>query len=267
MLMTCANEFFELCKKTAAEIETELAPIIGTEYGAEEIFMGADNTPTERLDKIAEDIVIKNFSEKKFCKYILSEEAGLVDIGGEYGTIYLDPIDGSFNAGAGIPFYALSAAFSDGEKTIYGFVKNLPCNEIFTAELGKGAFLNGKPIHVSNKTELEVSAVSFYAKAQDMIQMLNGGLVARRIRKLGASAIELCYVACARLDGFLDLRGTLRVTDAAAGILICREAGAKVSLPCGDECVFEDDVRQGRELLAANPRIHEIISNIIRSCK
>ncbi|MDO5843892.1 MAG: bifunctional fructose-bisphosphatase/inositol-phosphate phosphatase [Methanocorpusculum sp.] len=263
--MYSSLEFFRLCKKTAKEIEKELVPLIGTSYGAEELCMGADNTPTERLDKIAEDIVIKNFSEKKFCKYILSEEAGMVDIDGKEGIAYLDPIDGSFNAGAGIPFYALSIGLSDGEKMIYGFVKNLASGEIFTAELGKGAFLNGNPIKVSEKSELGVSAISFYSKAPDMIKLLHQGLIVRRGRKLGASAIELCYVACGRLEAFLDMRGTLRITDAAAGILICREAGGIVSLPNGSPCVFPDDVKVGRQLLAANPHVHKIISQIARS--
>lgn len=263
--MYSSIEFFRLCKRTAKEIEKELVPLIGTSYGAEELCMGADNTPTERLDKIAEDIVIKNFSEKKVCKYILSEEAGLVDVGGKEGIAYLDPIDGSFNAGVGIPFYALSIGLSDGEKMIYGFVKNLPCNEIFTAELGKGAFLNGNPIKVSDKNELGKSAMSIYAKGPEMIQMLRHGLIVRRGRKFGASAIELCYVACGRLEGFLDLRGTLRITDAAAGILICQEAGGVVSLPNGEKCVFPDDVKVGRPLLAANPQIHQIVSRIEKS--
>ncbi|HKM41195.1 MAG TPA: bifunctional fructose-bisphosphatase/inositol-phosphate phosphatase [Methanocorpusculum sp.] len=258
------TEFLSVCEKIVPIITDALASLIGTEYGAEELCMGADNTPTERLDKIAEDIVLAAFREHKVCKYLLSEEAGMVDIGGESGIAYLDPVDGSFNAGAGIPFYALSIGLSDGEKMVAGYVRNLASDETFTAIRGQGAYLNGKPIGVSKKTELNTSAMCVYARAPEMMALLQRGFHIRRVRKLGASAIELCYVACGRLDGFLDLRTTLRITDAAAGILICEEAGGIVSLPDGSPVSFPDDVRLGRPILAANPVIHTKVSEIMR---
>jgi len=257
--------FLSVCEMVAPMVEEALAPLIGTEYGAEELCMGADNTPTERLDKIAEDIILAVFRSRKVCRALLSEEAGMVqDIGGESGIAYLDPVDGSFNAGVGIPFYALSIGLSDGEKMVAGYVRNLANGETFTAILGKGAFLNGKPIRVSKKTELNTAAMSIYARAPKMISLLENGLRTRRGRKLGASAIELCYVACGRLEGFLDLRTTLRITDAAAGMLICEEAGGIVTLPDGSPVFFLDDVRSGFPLLAANPAIHKKVSDITR---
>jgi len=258
------TEFLSVCEKIVPIITDALASLIGTEYGAEELCMGADNTPTERLDKIAEDIVLAAFREHKVCKYLLSEEAGMVDIGGESGIAYLDPVDGSFNAGAGIPFYALSIGLSDGEKMVAGYVRNLANGETFTAIRGQGAYLNGKPIGVSKKTELNTSAMCIYARAPEMMSLLQRGFRIRRVRKLGASAIELCYVACGRLEGFLDLRTTLRITDAAAGILICEEAGGIVSMPDGSPVSFPDDVRVGRPILAANPAIHNKVSEIMR---
>ncbi|HJJ27760.1 MAG TPA: fructose-1,6-bisphosphatase, partial [Methanocorpusculum sp.] len=136
--MLSPEEFFTYCESAAARIKDALVPLIGTEYGAEELCMGADNTPTERLDKIAEDIVLEIFREHKVCKHLLSEEAGMVEIGGNKGIAYLDPVDGSFNAGAGIPFYALSVALSDGKETVFGYVRNLASDEVFTAVNGKG---------------------------------------------------------------------------------------------------------------------------------
>ena len=257
-------EFLLVCEKIAPMVEEALAPLIGTEYGAEELCMGADNTPTERLDKIAEDIILNVFREHKVCNYLLSEEAGMVEIGGDSGIAYLDPVDGSFNAGVGIPFYAMSVGLSDGKKMVAGYVRNLANQETFTAILGKGAFLNGNPIHVSKKTELNKAAMSIYARVPEMLSLLEVGMRSRRVRKLGASAIELCYVACGRLEGFLDLRGTLRITDAAAGILICGEAGGIVSMPDASPLLFPDDVCVGRRILAANPAIHGIMSEIMR---
>ena len=97
-----------------------------------------------------------------------------------------------------------------------------------------------------------------------MQALLANGYTSRRIRKLGASALELCYVACGRLEAFLDLRGTLRITDAAAAILILEEAGGVVSLPGGEPCSFPDDVCAGRCLLGGNKAIHAEISRLMR---
>ncbi|HJJ36915.1 MAG TPA: bifunctional fructose-bisphosphatase/inositol-phosphate phosphatase [Methanocorpusculum sp.] len=262
--MLSPSEFFAVCDTAARRIEEALVPLIGTAYGAEELCMGADNTPTERLDKVAEDIVLSLFREKKACRSLLSEEAGMVDIGGDAGIAYLDPVDGSFNAGCGIPFYALSVALSDGTAVVAGFVRNLATGETFTAVRGMGAFLDDHPIHPSVKSEYGVSALSVYARTPELKKLVDAGFMSRRSRKLGASALELCYVACGRLEGFLDLRGTLRITDAAAAILILQEAGGIVSSPDGGPCVFPDDVRCGRCLLGANVPMHAKLSELMR---
>ena len=262
--MITPDGFFRVCDSVAEEIAEALRPIVGTPYGAEEICIGADNTPTERLDKIAEDIVLAAFREYAVCARLLSEEAGMVDIGGDAGIAYLDPVDGSFNASVGIPFYALSVGLSDGTQMIAGYVRNLATGETFTAVRGGGAFVDGKPICPSDKESFATSAMSVYARPPEMRALLENGYTSRRIRKLGASALELCYVACGRLEAFLDLRGTLRITDAAAAILILEEAGGIVSLPTGGPCIFPDDVCAGRCILGANKAIHGKIASLMR---
>ena len=107
--------------------------------------------------------------------------------------------------------------------------------------------------------------MSVYAKKFDVTRMMQLGHKIRRWRLLGASALELCYVACGRLDGFVDLRNTLRVTDAAAGILICREAGGRVTLPDGSPVEFPDNVAAGRCLVATNRVIHRKVIEYLRS--
>ncbi|HJJ32074.1 MAG TPA: bifunctional fructose-bisphosphatase/inositol-phosphate phosphatase [Methanocorpusculum sp.] len=263
--MISPDDFLNLCGKIALQIEDALASIIGTEFGAEELCMGADNTPTERLDKIAEDIVLDEFRKARACKYILSEEAGMVDVGGDSGIAYLDPVDGSFNAGVGIPFYALSIGLSNGKEMIAGYVRNLALHETFTAIKGKGAFVDGKPICTSKKDSFETCALSVYARPPEMKRMLDLGYSSRRSRKFGASALELCYVACGRIEGFLDLRGTLRITDAAAAILVLQESGGIVTFPDGTPYEFPDDVRCGRCLLGANKPMHTLLSELMRS--
>lgn len=263
--MVTPFQFLSVCDEVGKTMVQELAPLIGSAYGGEELYIGADNTPTERIDRAAEDLVLSVFREKKICRSLLSEEAGMVDVGGDAGTAYLDPVDGTFNAVSGIPFYALSIGLSDGDQMIAGYVKNLANGETFTAIRGEGAYLNGNPIQVSTETMLDHSAMSVYAKKFDMTRMMQLGHKIRRWRLLGASALELCYVACGRLDGFVDMRGTLRVTDAAAGILICQEAGGRVSLPDGSPVTFPDNVVSGRCLVATNRVIHRKVVEYLRS--
>lgn len=263
--MVTPFQFLSVCDEVGKIMVQELSPLIGTAYGGEELCIGADNTPTERIDRVAEDLVLSVFRERKICRSLLSEEAGMVDIGGDFGIAYLDPVDGTFNAVSGIPFYALSIALSDGKQVVAGYVKNLASGETFTAILGEGAYLDGRPIQVSTETMLDHSAMSVYAKKFDVTRMMQLGHKIRRWRLLGASALELCYVACGRLDGFVDLRNTLRVTDAAAGILICREAGGRVTLPDGSPVEFPDNVAAGRCLVATNRVIHRKVIEYLRS--
>jgi myo-inositol-1(or 4)-monophosphatase len=254
--MTTPFQFLSVCDEVGKIVMREVSSLIGSAYGGEELCIGADNTPTERIDRVAEELVLSVFRERKICRSLLSEEAGMVDIGGSAGISYLDPVDGTFNAVSGIPFYALSIALSDSERVIAGYVKNLANNETFTAVRGEGAYLNGSPIQVSTETMLDHAAMSVYAKKFDMTRMMQLGQKIRRLRLLGASALELCYVACGRLDGFVDMRNTLRITDAAAGILICQEAGGRVTLPDGGPIEFLDNVVSGRCVVATNCAIH-----------
>lgn len=150
-LMTTPFQFLSVCDEVGQIMVQELAPLIGSAYGGEELCIGADNTPTERIDRVAEDLVLSVFREKKICRSLLSEEAGMIDIGGEAGIAYLDPVDGTFNAVSGIPFYALSIALSDGDQVIAGYVKNLANGETFTAIRGEGAYLNGSPIQCQRR--------------------------------------------------------------------------------------------------------------------
>jgi myo-inositol-1(or 4)-monophosphatase len=191
-------------------------PLVNTAEGGELVGIGAAQSETKRLDQVAEDAVVELLREYRLCRTLISEECGRVEIGGDAGTIFLDPIDGTYNALAGIPFYALSIAYAE-QGVIRAFVRDLANRETFTAERGRGACLNGRPITTSPTNLLEESAMSIYGRKFDPANVMDLGRTIRRWRLLGASALELCYVGAGRLDGFIDLRGTLRVTDAAPG--------------------------------------------------
>jgi myo-inositol-1(or 4)-monophosphatase len=248
----------------AALVRENILPLVGSPDGGQVIRMGADRTPTEKIDQVAEDCVIRYVREHDLCSLIISEEAGKVPIDGGNGTIFLDPIDGTYNAVAGIPFYALSLAWAKDGVVQQAFVQDLATNETFTAIRGKFAHCNKKPIHVSSTSRLDASAMSVYGRKFDPTRMMQLGHKIRRWRLLGASALELCYIGAGRIDGFVDLRGTLRVTDAAAGMLICTEAGGKVTDINGDPLDFPEEVTVGRCIIATNGVLHHKVIEYLR---
>jgi myo-inositol-1(or 4)-monophosphatase len=257
-------DFFSACNEMAADVIANISDLVGTSDGGLTVKMGADLTPTKKIDQVAEDCIIRYLEEHGLCSLLISEEAGNVKMDGEEGTIYLDPVDGTFNALAGIPFYALSIAYAKDGITRKAFVRNLAFDETFTAEQGKGAQCNGRSIHVSDIASLGECAVSVYGRKFNPYGVMHLGQKIRRWRLLGASALELCYVAAGRIDAFIDLRGTLRVTDAAAGMLICAESGGCITDLNGKEVQFPNDVRVGRCLIATNGKIHHKVIEYLR---
>jgi len=256
--------FLSACTEMAALVRENIRPFIGSPTGGEILHMGADHTPTERIDQIAEDCILGYIREYNLCSMVISEEAGKVPIDGGKGTIFLDPVDGTYNAVTGIPFYALSLAWAQDGIIRKAFVQDLATGETFTAIKGKSSRCNGKLIHVSSTTRLDKSAMSVYGRKFDPTRMMQLGHKIRRWRLLGASALELCYVGAGRIDGFVDLRGTLRVTDAAAGMLICTEAGGSVSDINGDPLEFPEEVTVGRCIVATNNVLHHKVIEYLR---
>lgn len=257
-------DFFTACTGIAGLVEESIAQYAGVPEGGVVVGMGADRTPTKKIDQVAEDAVIGYLRTNALCGLLVSEEAGRVPFDGGTGTIFLDPVDGTFNAVAGIPFYALSLAYAEDGIVTKGFVRNLATGETFTAERGKGAFVNGRRLNVSGVSSLDTCAVSVYGRKFDPSCVLQLGQKIRRWRLLGASALELSYVGAGRIDAFIDLRGTLRVTDAAAGMLICTEAGGTVTDREGQTIDFPEDVTVGRSLVATNGRLHKKIIEYLR---
>lgn len=257
-------EFLEACHLLARDIRGAISGLVGTEKGGKNLCIGADGTPTKEIDRVAEDCVIAFLENHPLCRTLISEEAGRVSLEGEKGTIFLDPIDGTYNAVAGIPFYALSVAYAEDGIVLKGFVHDLAGGETFTAIRGHGAFLDGRPISVSRISRLDECAMSVYGRKFDPRRVMHIGQKIRRWRLLGASALELSYIGCGRIDGFIDLRGTLRVTDAAAGMLVCTEAGGMVSDLEGRPIRFPDEVTIGRCMVATNGILHHKVIEYLR---
>lgn len=193
---------------------------------------GVNNLVTE-ADHAAEKAIIAVIQAQYPDHFILSEESGEMASPSPYKWI-IDPIDGTINFANGIPICCVSVGLEvDGIMTM-GAVYNPILNEFFLAEKGKGATLNGKPIHVSDKTDVASSCL-VTGFPYTFLDMPNGPLECferfiRRgvpVRRLGSAAIDLCWVAAGRFDGFFEHK--LNAWDSAAGFLMVEEAGGKVT--------------------------------------
>jgi fructose-1,6-bisphosphatase/inositol monophosphatase family enzyme len=192
--------------------------------------MGADGTPTSNIDKVGEDAIIKFMEERALPLNLLSEEAGFIDRGFQ-DTLVADPVDGTFNACAGIPFYSVSLAVGRSSMACItdGLVMNLVTGDVFQANKSKGAFLNGKPIRVRESGKDKV--LMAYLGASAMPHTYEVASRFRRIRCLGAVSLEICAVASGQADAFYieyaQEKRRPRVVDIAAAVLILREAGGQ----------------------------------------
>jgi len=182
-------------------------------------------------------------------------------------AIYIDPIDGTTNYVHGIPFCAISIGIWEGGEAVAGVVYNPVLDELFYAEKGKGATLNGERLQVSREQSLEKSlmATGFpYTKmeqGEDFRWVMKSMEVmlpsTRDIRRLGSAAMDLCYVARGTFEGFYEVN--LKPWDVAAGILFVTEAGGEVSRHDGEAYTFDD-----RIIVASNGFIHDAIVEKVR---
>ncbi len=249
---------YDLCDRVAGAIGRAVSEIIGKPEAGVTLRIGADGTPTEKIDEVAENAALCVLEKDGRSMRFVSEELGEKIIGSEPEfTFILDPIDGTFNAVNNIPFFCVPIAIggSDLSDTRYGYVKNLVNGDIYTAEKGKGAFLNGKHIHVSDHSELSELSVISYSQRPHALPINNHNV--RRVRVYGCAALELCYIASGIFDAFIDMRSMLRITDIAAAKLIVEEAGGRVTDWSGYPLTTPLDVRQRVNMIASNGRAHD----------
>ncbi len=261
--------FYKLCDDVASAIQQAVSGLIGKPEAGEILRIGADGTPTERIDEVAENAALRVLEADGRSMRIVSEELGEKIIGSrpEF-TFVLDPIDGTFNAVNNIPFFCVPIAIgsSDLSDIRYGYVKNLVNGEIYTAEKGKGAFLNtrylntGTRIHASTLSGLSQFSVISYSHRPHA--EVNNHTV-RRVRVFGCAALELCYIASGIFDAFIDMRSMLRVTDIAAGKLIVEEAGGKVTDGRGEPLSTKLDVTQRVNVVASNGSAHDKLLELV----
>jgi myo-inositol-1(or 4)-monophosphatase len=253
------EEIIEYAKK----IVVEAGGILNNKFGkVKKIdFKGEINIVTE-ADCISQDFIKKSIKEKFPDHSILSEEDLEIHSSSPYRWI-VDPLDGTTNFAHGLPIFAVSIALEFDGEIFAGVVYNPVLKELFWAEKGRGAYLGRKKIKVSETESLSraLLATGFpYDIREDPNNNLNHfskfALKAQAIRRLGSAALDLCYVACGRFDGFWELK--LFPWDVSAGILIVEEAGGKIT----DFKGFPTDI-YSKEIVASNGKIHDEMIEVL----
>jgi myo-inositol-1(or 4)-monophosphatase len=175
----------------------------------------------------------------------------------------VDPLDGTTNFIHGLPCYAVSIALVQDETVLIGVVYEVNKDECFYAALNQGSYCNGEPIHVSNNTQLKNSLIATgfpifnfsrqtaYLNVLDYFMRNTHGL-----RRMGAATVDLCYVACGRMDAFYEFN--LNAWDVAAGALIVCEAGGMIS-----DFSNKTNWLFGKEIIAGNKELHSATQKVI----
>jgi myo-inositol-1(or 4)-monophosphatase len=197
--------------------------------------------------------------------HIFSEETGVIQ-GSDQHTWYIDPLDGTVNYAHNIPFFCVSIAYASTTLSTsaarsaslkLGAVYDPMRDELFLAERGKGATLNGQPLRVSSAIELQRSLLvtgfpynAWNTPQDNFSNFVKFGKLSQGVRRMGSAALDLSYVAAGRFDGYWEM--ALNPWDVAAGGLICEEAGARVTNVKGEA----DYISAPQSVLASTPGIH-----------
>lgn len=223
--------------------------------------IGASGDKTHQIDKAAEDIILSGLQDSGESLTIVSEEAGTKDISGGGKTVLIDPVDGSRNAVSGIPFYCTSIAVADGNTVgdiELAYVVNLINGDEFWAEKGKGAFLNGEMITTQKDDIFYLVAYEAQVPHQDIPRIIPLLSEARKTRCLGATALDLSYLASGAISVFANPSPS-RSFDFAGGWLLVKEAGGVFTDIKGNPIdATEVGLKKSSSLLVSgNERLHE----------
>jgi len=215
-------------------------------------------------DHKAEEILLDELSRVRPGYGFLMEERGVIEGADKSHRWIVDPLDGTTNFLHSIPLFAVSIALERDGELVAGLIYNPASAELFTAERGKGAFLNDRRIRVSARLDLQDSVIAtgiphagredhdvFLRECAEVMHQVAG------VRRLGAAALDLAWLAAGRYDGFWDR--TLRPWDVAAGIVLVREAGGFVSDISGGRAMLKTG-----DILAGNEAVHLALSKILK---
>jgi myo-inositol-1(or 4)-monophosphatase len=222
---------------------------------------GQSKEVVTKYDKILDQLIIKEI-EKYFSKdSILTEESGFLSKSRENLWI-VDSLDGSSNFANQNPLFSISIAFFKNKKPILGTVFAPALDEFYFAKIGKGAFLNGRRVFVSKIKNLKESYV-VYCEGAEKNRGRVGKILSKifpkvkDIRKIGSAGIESCWVAAGKVDAYFTTQ--IEIWDVAAGILIVKEAGGKITDFFGKKWKLKK-----QDLLFTNKFLHKEILSFLR---
>jgi myo-inositol-1(or 4)-monophosphatase len=216
------------------------------------------------MDTRTERILFEELSKARPGYGFVMEESGRVEGSDRTHVWHIDPIDGTTNFMMGIPSFAISIGLERDGQLVAGVVYNPATEELYMGERGQGAFMNNQRLRVGQRTELAECCIgcgipplskardhgAFFRDIAAMMAKVGG------IRRIGCAAIDICYVAQGRFDGFWERN--LKSWDIAAGIVILREAGGFVS-----DCAGGESYLQSGDILVGNEAIHREMLKVL----
>lgn len=248
----------KLAEKVANFIRTE-----AENFDLSKVEMKEFNNLVSYVDKSAEEQLVEGLRQILPEAGFITEEGTASHSDEEYKWI-IDPLDGTTNFTHGLPAYAVSIALAKGHELLIGVVYEVNRQECFSAWKNGGAYCNGKPIHVSQADTLSKSLLAtgfpyyMFDKLDAYMEILKTFMQKTHgIRRIGSAAVDLCYVACGRFEGYYEFN--LNAYDIAGGAIIVQEAGGTVSDFSGGSNYF-----YGEEIVASNGKIHQQIIDEIQ---
>lgn len=246
-------------------IATEVGAFIDQErqhFSLDSVEHKGFNDLVSYVDKEAEQQLVSRLQEILPEAGFITEEGTNTTQGETYNWV-IDPLDGTTNFVHGLPVYAVSIGLMEKEEVVLGVVYEVNRKECFHAYTGGGAFCNETPLHVSKAPNLAASLIAtgfpyyqfdlidrYLNIMKSLMQKTHG------LRRLGSAAVDLCYVAAGRTEGYFEYN--LNSYDVAAGVILVQEAGGKVTdFAGGTDFIF------GRKIVATNGLIHQELMDVV----
>jgi len=220
-------------------------------------YKGVIDLVTE-IDRASEEFLLGEVSRLFPGHNVLAEESGLTTNSAAEHLWYIDPLDGTVNYAHGVPVFCVSIAYAHQGRVLLGAVYDPMRDELFTAERGKGSHLNGtRRLRASPQPEMQKSLLvtgfpydAWNTERDNFDNFVRFSKRSQGVRRLGSAALDLCYVAAGRFDGFWEI--SLKPWDVAAGGIIAEEAGALVTNVSGGT----DYLSPPQSIIAANQALH-----------
>ena len=252
-------------RKVAAAAAQQAGKIIADAYRTDFQVYYKEGTLTNlvtEVDRRSEAAIVEVISAAFPKHRILAEEGGETSRKDSPYRWYVDPLDGTTNFAHGFPVFCVSIGLEADGHMILGVVYDPLRRELFEAEAGQGAILNGERIHVSKVADLHKALLvtgfpyDHAGRKENLPYFSRFALESQGVRRTGSAALDLCYVAAGRIDGFWEL--DLRPWDVAAGSLMVVEAGGKIT-----DFIGHPFSVHGSQTLATNSLIHEAMASVI----